>query len=219
MTGGTANDRMKAKFNEWLWGSVAVAAALHGALFAFWPAMGAADYGFETNELEAIVLPPEVRIPPPPRAITRPATPVVGDARIDEDITIAVTTFEANPVNNLPPPPTSSAQSEDITRAPMFTPYTVSPQVLNREEIVRMLERTYPPMLRDAGIGGDVNVWFLLDVDGRVMKTQVAEPSGYELLDAAALKVAEIMKFSPAMNRDKRVQVWVSLPIHFMTSR
>jgi periplasmic protein TonB len=219
MVAGTANDRMKARFNDWFWGSMAVAALLHGALFAFWPAMGAADVGFETNELEAIELPPVVQIPPPPEAITRPAMPVVGDTRIDDEITIAVTTFEANPVNNLPPPPTSSTQSEDITRAPMFTPYTVSPRVLNRDEVTQMLVRTYPSILRDAGIGGAVNVWFLIDDDGAVIKTQIAETSGYAALDEAALKVADVMKFSPAMNRDKRVQVWVSLPIRFMTTR
>ena len=31
----------------------------------------------------------------------------------------------------------------------------------------------------------------------------------------AAIKVAGIMKFTPALNRDKKVPVWVSLPITF----
>ena len=36
-----------------------------------------------------IELPPEIEIPPPPEAISRPATPVMATADIDDDITIA----------------------------------------------------------------------------------------------------------------------------------
>jgi protein TonB len=217
MTARSANDRFKAKFNDWFWGSIAAAAVFHGMLFAFWPTMASSDVSFASDELEAITLPPEVEIPPPPEAISRPAMPVVGEATIDEDITIAETTFEENPVNNLPPPPTSSAATEDISRAPTFTPFTVPPRLQNQSEVQRALERNYPPLLRDAGIGGKVNVWFFIDTDGTVLKTTLAEKSGYPALDEAAVAVANIMRFSPAQNRDKAVQVWVSLPITFST--
>ena len=40
------------------------------------------------------------------------------------------------------------------------------------------------------------------------------EPIG-PALDEAALNVAQSMKFSPAMNRDRRVNVWVEIPIVF----
>ena len=39
--------------------------------------------------------------------------------------------------------------------------------------------------------------------------------SGHDALDEAAAKVAEIMQFSPALNRDQKVQVWVQIPITF----
>lgn len=212
-----ANDQFKARFNEWFWGSIAAAAVIHVLLFAFWPTMASSDVSFSTDELEAITLPPEVEIPPPPEAISRPAMPVVGEATIDEDITIAETTFEENPVNNLPPPPTSSAANEDISRAPTFTPFTVPPRLQNTPDVQRALERNYPPLLRDAGIGGRVNVWFFIDTDGTVLKTQIAEASDYPAFNEAAISVANIMRFSPAQNRDKAVQVWVSLPISFST--
>ncbi|HLE57765.1 MAG TPA: energy transducer TonB [Rhodothermia bacterium] len=215
--GVTANDRFKSGFNNWFWGSIAAAALIHGLMFAFWPSMASSDVSFSTSELEAIELPPEVKIPPPPQAISRPAMPVVGEAKIDENITIAATTFEENPVNNLPPPPTSSAASEDISKAPTFTPFTVAPRLLNADEVGRSLERNYPPLLRDAGIGGNVNVWFFIDEDGKVLKKQLAQSSGYPALDDAGLNVADLMRFSPAQNRDKKVQVWVSLPIKFST--
>lgn len=214
----TANDRFKSRFSDWFWGSLAIAALLHGAMFAFFPEMASSDVSFSVEELQTVDLPPEVEIPPPPEAISRPATPVVGSANISEDITIASTTFEENPVNNLPPPPTTGgAVAEDIAKAPTFTPFTVAPRLRNQDEVARALERNYPPLLRDAGIGGSVNMWFFIDEDGKVLNTQVNQSSGYPALDEAATKVATIMQFTPAYNRDKKVQVWVSIPIVFNT--
>lgn len=211
----TANQRFKQRFDQWLRASVAVAAAIHFCLFAFWPDMAASDTSWDPEELEAITLPPEIIIPPPPEAIRRPAQPIVSDAVIDEDITIAETDFESNPQNNLPPPPTTSADTQDISKAPVYTPFTVSPRVLNTREVVTSMERNYPSLLRDAGIGGTVEVWFFLDVDGAILRTQLKQSSGIAGLDEAALKVADVMEFSPARNRDRPVQVWVSQLITF----
>jgi protein TonB len=116
----------------------------------------------------------------------------------------------------LPAPPTATT-SDDISKAPTFTPFTVEPRLKNQDDVQRALQRNYPPLLRDAGIGGDVNVWFFIDEGGKVIKTQVNTGSGYPALDEAAIKVAQVMRFSPAYNRDKKVQVWVSLPIKFST--
>jgi protein TonB len=193
-----------------------LATLAHFAIFAFWPQMTAEDVSFNSEELTAIELPPEIEIPPPPEAIARPATPVIAAADINEDITIAPTTFEDNPVEDLPPPP-EEVTTTDISAAPTFTPYTVRPDIKNRTEVARALEREYPPLLRDAGIGGTVQVWFFIDEEGRVQRTQVNESSGHKALDDAAIAVAEIIEFTPALNRDKRVPVWISLPITFTT--
>ena len=212
---GTANDRFKRTFGTWFWGSMIVATLVHFAVFQFWPEFTADDVSFSADELEAIDLPPEIEIPPPPEAIARPATPVIATAEINEDITIAPTTFEENPVEDLPPPP--SEVSTDIAAAPTFTPYTVRPDIKNRAAVARAMEREYPPLLRDAGIGGTVNVWFFIDEEGSVVRNLVNESSGHKALDDAALKVADIIEFTPALNRDKRVPVWISLPITFTT--
>lgn len=212
---GTANEQFKKSFSSWFWGSMITATVLHFAAFAFWPEMAADDVSVSSSELEAIELPPEVEIPPPPAAIQRPATPVIATAEINEDITIAEVTFEANPVENLPPPPEDV--ETDISSAPVFTPYTVAPDYTNGDEVRRALEREYPPLLRDAGIGGTVQVWFFIDENGIVQNRQVNESSGHTALDDAALRVAPVFKFTPALNRDKAVPVWVSLPITFLT--
>jgi len=211
--GETANDRLKRSFSSWFWGSMILATVIHFATFAFWPELTAEDVSFQMEDLETIELPPEIEIPPPPQAIARPATPVIAEANIDEDITIAPTTFEENPVEDLPPPPEEEAT--DLAAAPTFTPFTVAPSILNRSEVVRAMEREYPPLLRDAGIGGTVRVYFFIDENGVVQDTRIDQSSGHQALDEAALKVADIYRFSPALNRDKKVPVWVSFPITF----
>jgi periplasmic protein TonB len=210
----TANDRFKRGFGDWFWGSLIVATVIHFLAFAFWPQMSTADVSFTTDELMAIDIPPEIEIPPPPEQIVRPATPVVSAAQIDEDITIAPTTFESNPIENLPPPP-SAGGGQDLSAAPVFTPMTVAPELRNRQAVARALERNYPPLLRDAGIGGTPTVWFFIDENGRVVRHLLDQSSGYDQLDQAAIAVANIMEFSPALNQNRRVPVWVSIPIVF----
>jgi periplasmic protein TonB len=208
----TANDRFKRGFSDWFWVSLILATLLHAAIFFASPTFGVEDYAITSGEIETIDIPDEIVIPPPLEAIQRPATPVIAQASIDEDITLAPTTFEDNPIENLPPPPTGST---DISAAPTFTPMTVRPQLRNTAQVQQALQRQYPPLLRDAGITGQVNVWFFIDEEGRVQRTQLNQTSGYDAFDQAALNIAQIMQFSPAYNRDQRVPVWVSIPITF----
>ena len=79
-----ANDRVKRSSTYWFWSSITIATVLHFAVFAFWPEMTAEDVSFSMEDLEAIELPPEIEIPPPPEAISRPATPVIAEANIEE---------------------------------------------------------------------------------------------------------------------------------------
>lgn len=209
----TANERLKQSFSTWFWGSMIVATVAHFMVFAFWPELTAEDISYTAEELEAIELPPEIEIPPPPERIARPATPIITDTPIDEDITIAETTFEENPVSDLPPPPEEG--QGNLSDQPVFTPFTQRPAMTNTPEVQRALEREYPRTLRDAGIGGAVNVWFFIDTLGVVQNRQVQESSGYDQLDQAALNVAEIIRFTPAQNMDKKVPVWIALPITF----
>ncbi len=104
-----------------------------------------------------------------------------------------------------------------LADAPTFTPYTVRPDLVNEREVQRALEREYPPMVRDAGIGGTVNVYFFIDTEGVVQQVLVAQPSGHEALDEAALRVARVFRFTPALNEDEVVPVWITIPITFQT--
>ncbi|MEQ1855516.1 MAG: TonB family protein [Longimicrobiales bacterium] len=113
----------------------------------------------------------------------------------------------------------AAAARQDSTEAnpdqPGFTPMTVRPQLLNSEEVQRVLIREYPAVLRDAGIGGAPVLWLYIGTNGAVERTQVQETSGFDALDQAAANVAQVMRFTPAQNRDQTVAVWVQIPIRF----
>ena len=67
-----ANDRFKQSYSALTYLGLILATALHFAVFEFFPQLEAADLGTVSEELSAIELPPEVRIPPPPEQIARP---------------------------------------------------------------------------------------------------------------------------------------------------
>lgn len=207
----TANDAFKRSYVDWFYGGVIAAVVLHFAFFQLFPQLTAEDMGGASDEMEAVELPPQVEIPPPPQQIARPATPRVAEAQVDEDVTIAPTTFEDNPVERLPPPPKAGSPKD----RPSFIPRDVEPQAINDAEIQGLLKRLYPPMLRDAGVGGRVTLWLFVNKEGVVEKSQVQKSSGYDSFDAAAQKVAMRMEFKPAMNRDKPIGVWVQRVITF----
>jgi protein TonB len=213
----TANDRFKRSFAVTFWGSMILATIVHFAIMAYFPELEAADVSFTMAEIEAVELPPEIEIPPPPDAIARPANPVVTSAAIDTNVTIAPTTFESNPIEDLPPPPTDAVEIE-VSAQPTFTPYEVAPEITNRGDVQSALVREYPAVLRDAGVGGTVLMHFFIDATGSLENVLVAQTSGFEQLDAAAMRVAEVFEFSPALNRDQRVPVWIQVPITFTTN-
>jgi TonB family protein len=158
-----------------------------------------ADVG-GTGVVSAVVDTP----PPPPPPSARPVDP-----------------RERAPLPSVPPPapPPAPRPGEPVDARPTFTPMTVRPELRNVAEVRDALIAHYPPLLRDAGIGGTSVVWFFIDETGIVQRTQLSRSSGYDALDAAALSVASVMQFSPALNRDRVVAVWVEIPIVFTPSR
>ena len=207
----TANDRFKQTSSSWLQIGLLAATMFHLGLFVLVRPFEAADLGTVADEITAISLPPEVRIPPPPEQIARPATPRVASVDVAEDVTIAPTTFETNPVENLPPPPSGGSAAD----RPSFIPYDTPPAMRNRSQVMQLLQRYYPRNLKDAGIGGRVELWLYVNEQGRVERSEVKTSAGNALLDEAAQRVAADMEFTPAKNRDKVTAVWVSQWVTF----
>ena len=98
---------------------------------------------------------------------------------------------------------------------PRFMPYDVAPELENAGEVSSRLQELYPDSLENAGVGGSVVLWLRVDEQGRVKRSLLEQSSGHGALDRAASRIAGDMDFSPAMNRDERVGVWVQQRIRF----
>ncbi len=93
----------------------------------------------------------------------------------------------------------------------------VAPELLNRSNIERLLVANYPRELRVPGTKSVVLVGLLIDANGHVAKTRVAQSSGIVQLDSGALNVVRAMTFAPALYEGCRVRAGVKLPIVFAT--
>lgn len=211
----TANDRLKARFGEAMAGGLMLAVLAHFTVFAFFPELTAPDWSRPTVDLVPIIPIDEIPIPAPPVAMDRPAMPV-GAVDVPAEATLPVVGF-ADAVDLPPPAPEDPNASRASSSG--FAVYTLGPRLLEPEAFQRALLRAYPGELRDAGIGGSVQLLVSIDEDGRVTGATIGVGSGYDRLDEAALGLVDRMRFSPAMNRDKRVAVTVSIPIEFRVRR
>ena len=125
--------------------------------------------------------------------------------------------FQADPEEAVveAPAPTETEPVFSAQEIPQPTQYTQAPSIVNRDEVVTIMEEEYPPLLRNAGVGGTVKVWFFINEEGVVSDVRVDETSGEEALDAAAVRVAQRFRFTPAQNDGKPVPVWISVPVTF----
>jgi TonB family protein len=108
--------------------------------------------------------------------------------------------------------------AEDKTARPAFTPFTTCPELKNRRQVQEELVRGYPSHLRDAGVGGKTTLWAFIDTTGAVVDLVAQQSSGSRELDEAAERLAWKLEFTPALNRGRRVPVWVSIPVVFTVS-
>lgn len=115
------------------------------------------------------------------------------------------------------PVPSLSADLREIEAAPVFTPFTVAPELKNRTEVAAALAREYPRLQGAGSPRGHAMLWLLLDDSGVVHRTLLKQSSGNAALDSAALRLGKLMRFSAARNRDRRVPIWVSVPVDFVS--
>lgn len=87
-------------------------------------------------------------------------------------------------------------------------------ELRNRRELPRIMERLYPPVLRDAGVGGRVVVQFVVDTNGRVdMSTVKVMSSDHNGLEGPTRKALGEFRFRPAKMGDRTVRMLTQMPI------
>ncbi len=75
----------------------------------------------------------------------------------------------------------------------------------------------YPLELWDEGVEGATILRLRVDERGQVDSVEIAESSGHEGLDAAAVAGARSLRFEPGRKDGKRIRMWATLPVEFST--
>lgn len=94
------------------------------------------------------------------------------------------------------------------------------PRPTNTPDLARQLARNYPPLLRDAGVTGTVQVRMRVMEDGRVdaESIQIVD-STHEQFNEPTTRAVRVLRFRPAKVNGRPVKVWVALPIQWTVAR
>lgn len=94
------------------------------------------------------------------------------------------------------------------------------PELRNESQVKSFMERSYPRMLQDAGIGGRVVLQFVVEANGTVEKesVKVLEASN-EQFEGVSKQVVERFRFRPGIYQDREVRVLVKMPITWQPAR
>src|SRR5688500_5636285 len=92
----------------------------------------------------------------------------------------------------------------------------IAPVMLNNE-----LPFRYPPALYAQRVQGNVTLRIYINGDGEIVadSTRVAETSGFNALDSAAMKGSRELRFEPAKTQGQPVPVSILLPVYFRHPR
>ena len=73
----------------------------------------------------------------------------------------------------------------------------------------------YPRRARRRGYAGTVILKVLVSEKGTVLQIELAQSSGHGILDRAAMQSVEKWTFEPGAIGDRKVDMWVNIPVRF----
>jgi len=148
---------------------------------------------------QPVVKPPEI-----------PKIPIQGGEDIDPNLEFEPITEEQIAGLIIWEPPVID-DGERIPKIP-FIPYTENAEPIGGFTAIQR-NVNYPEMAVEVGLEGQVHLRVFVDKTGKVGEYIVIK--GVEGLNEAAIDAVKRTMFKPAMQRDKKVGVWISIPIVF----
>ena len=199
----SANEVFKRSYTKYLDVGVAVAVFVHLIAFVVAPDYTPSPYQLrDSGKIEAVDVPDEIVVPPPPKEIERPELPQEAEISDDvsEDETIAPTGFDPFEPPVIPQAPEQST---------VFIAFDSPP------EPIRTVSPVYPDHAKRAGNEGTVRVEVVIDEIGRVVEARVVASDATEILNQAARQAAFKWLFKPAKQRDVPVKCRIVIPFKF----
>ncbi len=108
---------------------------------------------------------------------------------------------------------TTSAAAQD--KVYDLSDVTTLPKLSSSAQTNRLIQGAYPSDLKKNGVGGTVDMEFVVGKDGKVETSSIEVNASVPALAAAAKAVAEKLEFSPAQVRGTPVRARVVLPLVF----
>lgn len=198
----SANFAFKERYARVLEISLLIALAFHLAVIFIVPPMEIQPYRLKERKMQAVDIPDEIVIPPPPAEVERPVLPT--ELEVSDDVSLEETIPETD-FNPFAPPEmtkeTGSAETFYAFDSPPTPIKTVAP--------------TYPSLAKEAGAEGTVLVEVTIDETGRVVAAKVVKSTTIKSLEDAAKKAAMGWLFTPAKQRDIPVKAKIIIPFEF----
>lgn len=158
-------------------------------------------------EVQEIPQTEQVKRPPPP---SRPSIPIETESEdVPEDETIDDTEIDWD---DQPPPPAPPEVEDESSQ--IFVAYDKAPEPIGGFAAIHK-NLKYPEIARKAGVEGRVFVKVAIDEKGNVFRAEIIKSLGNNGCDEAAIEAIKKVKWKPAMQRDRAVKVWISIPVIF----
>jgi protein TonB len=198
------NQKFKLGYNRYLRNALYATLVIHVIMFYITPTFKFKPYVLREEYFEAIDLPEQFELPPPPKEVAAPAVPLEAaeGEEVEEDADIAPTSFER--IEDVPPPPPPPSE-----QAAEFYAFDEAPV------LIRFVNPKYPDLARQAGIEGVVLLNVLVSDDGKVLSATVIQSDVTPAMEKAAIEAAKQFVFKPAKQRTVPVKARMAIPIRF----
>jgi len=199
-----AHDKFKRGYNRYLRNAFVVAVIFHVMMVVLTPKITYKPFVLREQYLQAIELPTQFELPPPPKEVLAPAVPIEAaeGEEVDADADIAPTSF--NSIDDVPPPPPPPSE-----QAQEFYAFDEPPV------LVKFVNPKYPDLARQAGIEGTVLLNVLVGDDGKVLRVSVIQSDVTPAMEKAAMEAAKQFLWKPAKQRTVAVKASMAVPIRF----
>jgi protein TonB len=116
-------------------------------------------------------------------------------------------------------PPEPAEEPVQVAALPSDADITPEPSPSGIREAIPLYRDNppprYPRIARRRGYEGTVVLEVLVNTEGKVSDYRIIRSCGYFVLDKAAMKSIRNWLFEPGMRGDKKVEMWVKVPIKF----
>ena len=150
-----------------------------------------------------MIPPPEteqIELPEPP---ARPSIPIATEEEFDDD-DYNIFDVSHEDVGPLLPAPEGDGDSE-------FVAYDKAPTT----KAGRGINPEYPKLAIEMKLEGKVYIKFFVDKKGRVDRSKIIMQRGNPVFEKAAIDAVANSELKPAMQRDMKVGVWMTVPVTF----